>query len=37
MLVTVSGSLMHFNSLFGFLVMLYITLMMTAAAVETSW
>jgi len=37
MFVTVSGSLVHFNSLFGLLVMLYITLMMTVAAVETSW
>jgi hypothetical protein len=37
MCVTVSGSLMHFDNLFGLLVMLYITLMMTVAAVETSW
>ena len=37
MFVTENGAIMHFNSMFGLLVMLYITPMMTVAAVETIW
>jgi len=33
--VTVSGSFMRFNSLFGLLVIMYITLMMKGTAVAT--
>jgi hypothetical protein len=35
--VTSSGSLVHFDRLFGFLIFLEFTLMMVATAIETCW
>jgi hypothetical protein len=35
--VTSSGSLVHFDRLFGFLIFLKFTLMMVATAIETCW